>query len=57
MIVITAPTGTIGHQVVENVLHGGAPVRVVARDPARLPANARLPASAAESSMMLPTRS
>jgi uncharacterized protein YbjT (DUF2867 family) len=41
MIVITAPTGTIGHQVLENVLHGGAPVRVVARDPARLPANVR----------------
>jgi len=41
MIAITAPTGTIGHQVLENVLHGGAPVRVVARDPSRLPADVR----------------
>jgi len=36
MIVITAPTGDIGHQVVENVLESGEPVRVIARDPSRL---------------------
>ena len=36
MIVITAPTGAIGHQVLENVLHGGGPVRVIARDPSRI---------------------
>jgi uncharacterized protein YbjT (DUF2867 family) len=41
MIVITAPTGAIGHQVLENVLHGGGPVRVIARDPVRLPAHVR----------------
>jgi uncharacterized protein YbjT (DUF2867 family) len=41
MIVITAPTGTIGHQVLENVLNGGAAVRVVLRDPKRLPSHLR----------------
>ncbi|MER9648676.1 NAD(P)H-binding protein [Mesorhizobium sp. M0199] len=39
MIVTTAPTGDIGHQVVENVLAGGEPVRVIARDPSALPAH------------------
>ena len=41
MIVITAPTGGIGQQVLENVLQSGKPVRVIARDPARLPADTR----------------
>lgn len=41
MIVITAPTGNIGHQVLDTVLAGGEPVRVIARDPARLPAGVR----------------
>ncbi|MET0493787.1 MAG: NAD(P)H-binding protein [Actinoplanes sp.] len=36
MIVVTAPTGAIGGQVVRNLLDAGAPVRVVVRDPARL---------------------
>jgi uncharacterized protein YbjT (DUF2867 family) len=36
MIVITAPTGDIGHQVLENVLDSGEPVRVIARDPSKL---------------------
>lgn len=36
MIVVTAPTGAIGHQVLENVLSSGEPVRVVTRDPSRL---------------------
>ncbi|WP_035859011.1 NAD(P)H-binding protein [Cryptosporangium arvum] len=35
-IVVTAPTGQIGRQVVEDLLADGAPVRVVVRDPARL---------------------
>jgi uncharacterized protein YbjT (DUF2867 family) len=39
MIVVTAPTGTIGHQVLENLLHGGEPVRLIARDPSRLPSH------------------
>lgn len=41
MIVITAPTGNIGHQVLDNVLAGDQPVRVIVRDPARLPAGVR----------------
>ncbi|MES2283339.1 MAG: NAD(P)H-binding protein [Pseudomonadota bacterium] len=41
MIVITAPTGGIGQQVLENILTSGQPVRVIARDPARLPAHLR----------------
>jgi uncharacterized protein YbjT (DUF2867 family) len=36
MIVVTAPTAQIGGRVVEQLLAAGAPVRVVARDPARL---------------------
>lgn len=41
MIVITAPTGKIGHRVLGHVLAAGHPVRVIARDPARLPADVR----------------
>jgi uncharacterized protein YbjT (DUF2867 family) len=41
MIVITAPTSTIGRQVLENVLKDGEPVRVIARDPSRLPKQIR----------------
>lgn len=37
MIVVTAPTGHIGRQVVEKLLEQGAPVRVIVRDPAKLP--------------------
>ncbi|WP_037568443.1 NAD(P)H-binding protein [Phaeacidiphilus oryzae] len=37
MLVITAPTGQIGRQVLEKVLEGNQPVRVVVRDPGRLP--------------------
>ncbi len=39
MIVLTAPTGLIGHQVLKNVLAGGEAVRVIVRDPSRLPAD------------------
>jgi uncharacterized protein YbjT (DUF2867 family) len=41
MIVITAPTGLIGAQVLSRVLGSGQPVRVIARDPSRLPAQVR----------------
>jgi uncharacterized protein YbjT (DUF2867 family) len=41
MIVITTPTGTIGHQVLENVLDSAEPIRVIARDPSSLPAGTR----------------
>jgi uncharacterized protein YbjT (DUF2867 family) len=41
MIVITAPTGQIGHQVLANIVDGAEPVRVIARDPDRLPTDTR----------------
>jgi uncharacterized protein YbjT (DUF2867 family) len=41
MIVITTPTGQIGCQVLDNVLDTGEPIRVIARDPARLSPLAR----------------
>ena len=41
MIVITTPTGAIGHQVLEKVLDSGEPIRVIARDPSSLPAHTR----------------
>ncbi|BCJ47753.1 NmrA family transcriptional regulator [Actinoplanes ianthinogenes] len=41
MFVVTAPTGNIGSQVVQNLLDRDVPVRVVARDPSRLPGSTR----------------
>ena len=41
MIVITTPTGAIGRQVLENVLDSGESIRVIVRDPSRLPAHVR----------------
>ncbi|GAB1513263.1 NmrA family NAD(P)-binding protein [Actinophytocola sp. KF-1] len=41
MIVVTTPTGRIGGRVVGTLLDRGEPVRVVVRDPARLPARVR----------------
>jgi uncharacterized protein YbjT (DUF2867 family) len=41
MIIVTAPTGAIGHQVLEHVLLGQEPIRVIARDPSRLPPHVR----------------
>lgn len=41
MIVITTPTGQIGHQVLDKILDGGQPIRVIARDPSRLAAPVR----------------
>jgi uncharacterized protein YbjT (DUF2867 family) len=41
MIVITTPTGDIGHQVVENVLKSDEPVRVIVRDASRLSSRVR----------------
>src|SRR4029079_11526405 len=38
MIVITTPTGLIGHQVVDNLMDGGHELRVIARDPSAIPA-------------------
>ncbi len=41
MIVITTPTGDIGHRVLQHVLQGSEPVRVIARDPSRIPQELR----------------
>jgi uncharacterized protein YbjT (DUF2867 family) len=41
MIVVTAPTGNIGHRVLKSILEGDEPVRVIVRDPSTLPANVR----------------
>jgi uncharacterized protein YbjT (DUF2867 family) len=41
MIVVTTPTGAIGRQVLENILDSGEPIRVIARDHARLPSHIR----------------
>jgi uncharacterized protein YbjT (DUF2867 family) len=41
MIVITTPTGSIGHQVLENLLDSGRPIRVIVRDPSRLTSHTR----------------
>jgi uncharacterized protein YbjT (DUF2867 family) len=41
MIVITTPTGLIGHQVLDNLLDSGEPIRVVTRDAAALPVAVR----------------
>jgi uncharacterized protein YbjT (DUF2867 family) len=41
MIVITTPTGLIGHQVVNNLLAHDEPIRVIVRDPSHLPSPVR----------------
>jgi uncharacterized protein YbjT (DUF2867 family) len=41
MIVITTPTGLIGHQVLDNLLDSGEELRVVTRDPSALAAAVR----------------
>jgi uncharacterized protein YbjT (DUF2867 family) len=41
MIVVTTPTGAIGQQLLRILLGAGAPIRVVARDPSRLPVQVR----------------
>ncbi len=41
MIVVTTPTGNIGHQVLELLLQHDQPLRVIARNPSRLPAQLR----------------
>jgi uncharacterized protein YbjT (DUF2867 family) len=41
MIVVTTPTGNIGHHVVQHLLDAGEPLRVIVRDPAKLPQTVR----------------
>ncbi|MFF5157953.1 NAD(P)H-binding protein [Streptomyces sp. NPDC000348] len=50
MIVITTPTGDIGRQVVDRLLDAGEAVRVIARDPSRLPMHVRARAEVAQGS-------
>lgn len=50
MIVVTTPTGNIGHHVVRHLLDAGERVRVVARDPGRLPQAVRDRAEVVEGS-------
>jgi len=41
VIVITTPTGLIGHQVLDNLLNSAAAIRVIVRDPSRLSSQVR----------------
>jgi len=41
MIVITAPTSSIGRQILGNIVDSGEKIRAIARDPGRLPAQTR----------------
>ncbi len=50
MIVITTPSGLIGHQVLENLLDSGEALRVISRDPGSIPAGAREPVEVIEGS-------
>ena len=50
MIVVTTPSGNIGRRVVSILLDAGEPVRVVARNPARLPQAVRDRAEVVEGS-------
>ncbi|MFG2715648.1 NAD(P)H-binding protein [Streptomyces goshikiensis] len=50
MIVITTPTGDIGRQVLDRVLDSGEPVRVIVRDPSRLPEHVRTQVEVVEGS-------
>ena len=50
MIVITTPTGQIGRQVLDRLLDSGEAVRVIARDPSRLPARVRARAEVVQGS-------
>lgn len=39
MIVVTTPTGHIGSEILSTLIAAGAPVRAIARDPSKLPAD------------------
>src|SRR4030095_2044411 len=41
MIIVTTPTGAIGHQVLVNVTRGDETIRVIVRDPSRLSSQVR----------------
>ncbi len=50
MIVVTTPTGKIGRHVVQHLLDAGEQVRVIARDPGKLPPSVRDRAEVVEGS-------
>jgi uncharacterized protein YbjT (DUF2867 family) len=50
MIVVTTPTGQIGRQVLDRILDSGEAVRVIAREPSRLPASVRTRAEVVQGS-------
>lgn len=50
MIVVTTPTGNIGHHVVQHLLDAGEALRVIVRDPAKLPQTVRDRVEVAEGS-------
>ncbi|MEU5100532.1 NAD(P)H-binding protein [Streptomyces sp. NPDC020996] len=52
MIVVTTPTGSIGRQLVGRLLDSGEPVRVIARDPSRLPARVSERAEVVQGSLL-----
>jgi uncharacterized protein YbjT (DUF2867 family) len=54
MIVVTAPTGSIGSQVVDGLLTRDEPVRVIARDPRKLAEPVRASAEVVEGSHLDP---
>ncbi len=43
MIVVTTPTGNIGHHVVQHLLDAGEALRVIVRDPAKTAADGPRP--------------
>lgn len=51
MIVVTTPTGSIGSQVVDNLIDAGAGIRVVARYPEKLPQNVKRNVEVVQGSM------
>ena len=50
MIVVTTPTGDIGRQLIDRLLAAGEAVRVIVRDPARLPEHVRAGAEVVQGS-------
>ena len=51
MIVVTTPTGQIGSQVVERLINEGEAIRVIARDPGKLPPHVRTKADVVRGAM------
>ena len=56
MIVVTTPTGLIGHQVLDKLLDRGEPLRVIAREESALAPDVREHVDVVEASRGLPQR-